>query len=113
MALGCKRAWRTHSLAGDSELAAALTKLLAGRELDEVGRARVNFFHANLLFGFENLLRMHEQGLVDPDMFLNSMMNSAPYLLLPDTQEFLKQRPGPLSARLASFIRQNLGGHAA
>ena len=59
-----------------------------------------------LLFGFENMLRLHEEGLLDWEVYRNVIDNSLPYLAAPRIQEVLRTRPGPLSARLAAEAKR-------
>jgi hypothetical protein len=93
-------------MVADPSLVAAFGKNLAGEELDPEERGRLTLFHSNVLFGFENLLRLHELGFVDRDTFDNAMVNSKTYLLLPDVGEVLAQRESDLSTRLRSFVDQ-------
>jgi hypothetical protein len=93
-------------MVADPSLVATFGKNLAGEELDPEERGRLTLFHSNVLFGFENLLRLHELGFVDRDTFDNAMVNSKTYLLMPDVGEVLAQRESDLSARLRSFVDQ-------
>ncbi len=59
-----------------------------------------------MLFGFENMVRLHEEGLLDTDVYRNVIDNSLRYLAGARVQALLEKRPGPLSGRLAAEARE-------
>lgn len=95
------------AIAQDRSLGEAIGNLAAGRELSPPEQTRVAAVDASLLFGFENMLRLQEQGLVDPDVWDNVLKNSISYLGRPRIREVLSQRPGPLSSRLLTEIQKH------
>jgi hypothetical protein len=95
------------AVAQDASLAAAYAKLLDGREPTPEEQVQVAFADVALIFGFENMLRLNEQGLLDPDVWDNVLKNSIGYLGSARVREVLSQRPGPLSARLLTEVQKH------
>jgi hypothetical protein len=93
------------AVAQDASLAAVLAKRLAGETLAPDEWIRANLADQALVYGFENMLRLHEEGLVDRDVWSNFFANST---IDVGTREFfrtfLASRPGPLSKRLLAAI---------
>jgi len=103
-----EQTWSTAlAVAQGESLAEALAKAEARQELSPAEQLRVNSVDLAAVFGFENMLRLHEQGLLDPDVWDNVLKNTLPYLGTSRVREFISQRPGPLSARLLKAIEQN------
>lgn len=73
-----------------------------GEPLTRAEQMRLRSAMQGLLFGFENCLRLREQGLVDDDIWNNLLDNSMPGLWA--WRAHLVQRPGPLSRRLLAEI---------
>jgi hypothetical protein len=95
------------AVAQDQSLGEAVSGVAAGREISAADQTRVAAMDASLLFGFENMLRLREQGLVDPDVWDNVFKNSISYLGRPRVRQILSERPGPLSSRLLSEIQKH------
>jgi hypothetical protein len=95
------------TMAQDPLLADLAIKRLAGGELSEADETRLAALDVALLFGYENMLRLNEQGLLDPDVWENVISNSMMYLGSTRVRELLSQRPGPLSARLLQEIQKH------
>lgn len=95
------------AIAQDQSLAQAVSNLVAGRDLSPADQTRVAAVDTSLLFGFENMLRLQEQGLLDPDVWENVLKNSISFLGRPRVREMLSQRPGPLSARLLAEVQKH------
>ncbi len=93
------------ALAQDGELAALLAKSRQGEPLTLDEEMRRDSYEAAMIFGFENMLRLHEEGLLDAEIYRNVIDNSLPYLASQRVQGVLAQRPGPLSGRLADEVR--------
>jgi hypothetical protein len=93
------------AVAQDASLAAIIAKRIAGEVLAPAEQIRANSADQALVYGFENMLRLREEGLVDADVWANFLTNS---MALPGTREFfgafLSSRPGPLSKRLLTAI---------
>jgi hypothetical protein len=89
--------------AQDAELAAAWMA-----EMPQAGSvdARIASLDAAVLFGFENMLRIKEEGMVDPDVWENVIANTIGYLQSPRVLAMLQRRPGPLSRRLLEEIQR-------
>ena len=81
---------------------------LARREVGEMLTAAEELRAAKsdeaVIFGFENMLRLREQGLVDEDVWQNLIDNSMAGLGSERARELMAQRPGPLSQRLLTEI---------
>jgi hypothetical protein len=85
-----------------ADLAEIIVKAQEGKPLTAEEKLRLGAQDVALLFGFENMLRLHEEGLLDSEVYRNVIDNSLPYLASPRIQELLQSRPGPLSGKLAS-----------
>jgi hypothetical protein len=59
-----------------------------------------------VLYGFENMLRIKEEGMVDADVWENVITNSLAYLKSPRVQQLLRNRRGPLSQRLLQEVER-------
>lgn len=59
-----------------------------------------------MIFGFENMLRLNEEGLIDEVIFENVIDSSLFYLTSPRIQTLLAERRGVLSGRLAEHTLQ-------
>lgn len=93
------------TIAQDASLAAILAKRIAGGGLEPEEDVRARAADQALVFGFENMLRLHEEGLVDPDVWDNFIMNSMANEGTRDHfRQMLAARPGPLSKRLLAAI---------
>jgi hypothetical protein len=92
------------AVAQDPSLAALIARNEAGDPLapDEAMRVAAGF--QALIFGFENMLRLREEGLVDPVVWQNLIENSMAGLGTPGLRAQLAARPGPLSRRLLAEI---------
>jgi hypothetical protein len=91
-------------VAQDATLAELLAKRSSGQSLTPAETLRAGAADQALLFGFENMLRLKEQGLVDPDVWENLITNSLRALDSPPFRATLAERPGPLSRRLLAEI---------
>jgi len=95
------------AIAQDASLAEILARRIAGESLTltPAEQIRANSADQALVYGFENMLRLHEEGLVDPDVWANFLSNS---MVVGEAREFfrsmLASRPGPLSKRLLAAI---------
>jgi hypothetical protein len=93
------------AVAQDASLAAIIAKRIAGETLTQAESIRANSADQALVYGFENMMRLHEEGLVDPDVWANFLTNS---MAEGGPREFfrtvLATRPGPLSKRLLAAI---------
>jgi hypothetical protein len=94
------------ALAQDSSLAEIIAKQVAGEGLTPAEQLRLGAADQALIFGFENMLRLHEEGLVDPDVWDNLMANSLAGLGSPRFHALLADRPGPLSGRLRTALEE-------
>lgn len=68
--------------------------------------ARLACLDVSVLYGFENMLRIKEEGMVDPDVWENVLANSLGYLQQPRIQYLLRLQPGPLAARLLAEVER-------
>lgn len=94
----------------------SLAELMAKRNVDPAGltpaeQIRSTSADQALIYGFENMLRLHEEGLVDPDVWNNLLANSMTFLDGPYCREMLANRPGPLSKRLLAAIDVYVQSH--
>jgi len=90
------------AIAQDASLADILAERAAGEALTPAEQIRGNSADQALIFGFENMLRLHEEGLVDPEVWdniANTMLTAGDYF-----RTLLAGRPGPLSKRLLAAI---------
>jgi len=92
------------ALARDPALAELLAKRGRGEALTLGEESRAAAADQALIFGFENMLRLHEEGLVDPEVWWNLIANSMRYLGSDACRTLLASRPGPLSRRLQVVI---------
>ena len=99
------------AIAQDETLAELLAKRGSGQSLTAAQTLRADAADQALLFGFENMLRLHEEGLVDPEVWENLIANSLRALDGPGFRATLANRPGPLSRRLLAEIESR--GRAA
>jgi hypothetical protein len=95
------------AIAQDHSLAEAVARAAAGQELTPAQQLQVGSLDLAVVFGMENMLRLHEQGLVDPDVWDNVFRNTMRYLGHPRVRAFLAERPGPLSARLLREVERH------
>jgi hypothetical protein len=68
--------------------------------------ARIIALDTSVLYGFENMLRIKEEGMVDADVWENVITNSLAYLKSPRVQQLLRNRRGPLSQRLLQEVER-------
>jgi len=94
------------ALAQDGPLAEIIAKRIAGEVLTPAEEIRADAADQALIFGFENMLRLHEEGLLDGDVWHNVMANSMVGLDTPHVRALLARRPGPLSVRLLGAIEE-------
>ena len=94
------------SIATEGELAELLTRPTRGDDLSETEQLRVTAHDSTILYGFENMYRLHEEGLIDDAVFENVIDNSLFYLTSPRLRTLLASRPGILSKRLAAHTIQ-------
>ncbi len=66
------------AVAGDASLADILARRAAGEPLAAADELRANAADQALVFGFENMLRLHEEGLVDPDVWQHVIEGHVP-----------------------------------
>jgi hypothetical protein len=92
------------AVAQDASLAGILAKRMAGESLSPAEEIRANTADQALIYGFENMLRLHEEGLVDPDVWQNILANSITALRDDHMRALVASRPGPLSQRLLAVI---------
>jgi len=92
------------AVAQDASLAELIAKGAEGQSLTGADHIRLNVANQALIYGFENMLRLHEEGMVDPDVWRNFFENSVPDLKSDAVREFLRGRSGPLSRRLLAAI---------
>jgi ketosteroid isomerase-like protein len=92
------------AIAQDPSLAEILARRASGGPLTPTEQIRCNGADHALLFGFENMLRLHEEGLIDPDVWQNVVENSMTFLGTEAGRNLLVNRPGPLSQRLLARI---------
>ena len=95
------------AIAQDASLAEILAKRIEGQTLAPAEQIRLNISNQALIYGFENMLRLHEEGMIDPDVWRNFFENSVPDLKNDYIREFLRGRPGPLSQRLLAAIESS------
>jgi hypothetical protein len=86
------------TMAASESLADIVTRDRNGEPLTPQEQLRLGSALQGLLFGFENCLRLREQGLVDDAIWNNLLDNSMPGLWV--WRSHLRRRPGPLSQRL-------------
>ena len=92
------------ALAQDGSLAELIARRTAGETLTPAEEIRaVSAFQA-LVFGFENMLRLYEENLIDRDVWENVVANSLVGIGTPQFRAQLAARPGPLSRRLLAAI---------
>ena len=94
------------AVAQDASLAAILARRGAGESLTPEEVMRANAADQALVFGFENMLRLREQGLVDPAVWQNLMANSMPFFGSEQGRALLASRLGPLSRRLLAAVER-------
>jgi hypothetical protein len=84
-----------------------MSKLAQDQSLTVDEQLRAASFDVAVVFGFENMLRLHEEGMIDPEVWDNVVCNTMGYLGHPRVRAFLAARPGPLSARLMKEIEKH------
>lgn len=92
------------AIAQDGSLAELLARRGAGEPLTPAEVLRVRAADQALIFGFENMLRLREEGLIDPDVWQNLIENSMAFFGSKNGRAILAARPGPLSKRLLAEI---------
>lgn len=92
------------AIAQDGSLAEILARREAGQPLSPAEAMRGNASDQALVFGFENMLRLHEEGLIDPDVWRNVLENSMAFFGSNYGRTLLASRPGPLSKRLLAEV---------
>ena len=92
------------AVAQDASLAEILAKRMAGEALTPAEEIRANTADQALIYGFENMLRLHEEGLVDADVWQNLLANSMTALRGDHMRALVASRPGRLSQRLLAVI---------
>lgn len=99
------------AIAQNVSLAEILAKRGAGEVLTPGEQIRADSSDQALIFGFENMLRLHEENLVDRDVWQNLIANSLVFLSSPHCRSLLAQRPGPLSKRLLTTVDEFARSH--
>ena len=92
------------AIAQDASLAELIAKRGERQSLTRAEHIRLNVSNQALIYGFENMLRLHEEGMIDPNVWRNFFENSVPDLKDEFVREFLRGRSGPLSRRLLAAI---------
>ncbi len=93
--------------AGLAEIfARALDGGIDGLPLPE--RVRFEMSMSSLYFGFESLTALHEQGLIDPELWQNWFDNSLQFMASPLGREYLASRRGSISRRLETLVDEHL-----
>jgi hypothetical protein len=92
------------AVAQDGSLAELLHRRAAGAPLSPSEQIRIGSADQALIFGFENMLRLHEEGLVDPDVWENLIENSMVFFGSKNGRTLLAARPGRLSKRLLAEV---------
>jgi hypothetical protein len=59
-------------------------------------------------FSFENLFRLHEQGMIDDDSWENSISNNVEVFRLPGFETYGESRDGPVSKRFWAHVQSRL-----
>jgi len=102
------------SVSTDPELAGIVARTLSGG-MDELAlpeRVRLEFALGTLYFGFESMLTLHEQGLIEPELWDNVVENNLRLLGTPLGREYLATRHGSISRRLEGIIDEHLERHS-
>jgi hypothetical protein len=92
------------AIAQDGSLAEILARRGAGAPLTPAEQMRGTAADQALVFGFENMLRLREEGLIDPDVWRNVLENSMSFFGSNYGRMLLASRPGPLSKRLLAEV---------
>src|SRR5262245_60294465 len=64
------------AIAQDASLADILARRLAGEPLTPAETIRANVSDQALIYGYENMMRLYEQGLIDREIWHNLLANS-------------------------------------
>ena len=103
------------ALSTDPALAEIFATAVAGGidSLEPPDRLRFEAAISAYYFGFESLLAHHEKGLIDPDLWRNTLDNDMQLMGSPLGREYLASRRGPISRRLEAVIKEHLSGDGA
>lgn len=100
-------------LAEDPDLTRAFRMLISedAESLDSDERSRAEIVRMELIVGIENLFYLHHRGWIDDEQWENVYLSNKTYLTSPALLSYIETRPGPLSKRLATFLREQAGEH--
>ncbi len=95
------------AISTDRELTALIARKFSGG-IDDLAaieeRVRLEFALSGFYFGVESLLTLHEQGLIEPELWDNLIENNYRLFASPLGRELLAIRHGSISRRLEAAI---------
>jgi len=99
------------SVVNNPEVRDIIFRATQGEELSDRELHQLMFLNVAMVYGFENIYRLKEEGLVDEDVWQNLLQNDlCQWYRIRPNWEHLSARQGPLTARLREEVASAIGG---
>jgi hypothetical protein len=97
------------TLVNNAEIRDILYRASLGEELSEKDEYQLYLLNVAVVYGFENIFKLWEEGLVDEEVWQNLNQNElTDWFRVPQNWEFLNQRKGVLAERFRDSVRREL-----
>jgi hypothetical protein len=98
------------TLVNNSEMREVLFRAEQGEELSEKELYQLGALNVAMVYGFENIFRLKEQGLVDEEVWQNLLQNDlCRWFTIRPNWEFLSNRKGRLTMRFREEVARTIG----
>jgi hypothetical protein len=98
------------AVVNNPELRDMVFRVQQGETLTDQELHQLHWLNIAVVYGFENIFRLKEEGLVDEEVWQNLKQNDlAKWFRVPQNWEFLCARKGPLTERFREEIAREVG----
>jgi hypothetical protein len=98
------------TVVNNSEVRDMVFRVQQGETLSDQELHQLQWLNIAFVYGFENIFRLKEEGLVDEEVWQNLMQNDlANWFRVPQNWEFLCARKGPLTERFRKDVAKEIG----
>ena len=102
------------AVVNSAEMRDIVFRVSQGQEISDQELHHLQWLNVALVYGFENIFRLREQGLVDEEVWQNLMQNElADWFRIPQNWEYLCARKGPLTERFRIDVAKEIGDISA
>ena len=97
------------TLVNNAEIRDILYRATLSEQLSEKDVYQLYLLNVAVVYGFENIFKLWEEGLVDEEVWQNLNQNElTEWFRVPQNWEFLNQRKGALAGRFRDSVRKEL-----